>query len=150
MAVAQLEAQGFSALCPHFRKVRRHARRVQSVLAPVFPGYAFVQFDPSRDQWRAINSTRGVRRLVAASPVRPQPMPEAAMRLILARCEGDVMRSLVPEVSPGDVVRLVSGPFADRVATIECLDVRGRVRVLLDVRGGLPPVDVDLNSIGPA
>lgn len=150
LAVSHLERQGFPALCPHFRKTRRHARRVQSVLAPVFPGYAFVQFDPARHQWRAINGTTGVRRLVAASPMRPQPMPEGVMQLILARCEGDVMTSLVPQVAPGDEVRLVSGPFAGRLATVEGLDDRGRVRLLLDVLGGVTPVDVAREAVGPA
>lgn len=150
LAIQHLQRQGFRSFCPYFRKVRRHARRVETILAPLFPRYVFVQFDVRRDQWRAINSTTGVRRLVAASPLRPQPMPEAAMRVIFDRCENGVVKSLVPEVVPGDVVRFVSGPFADQLATIDRLDVKGRVRVLLDVLGGVTSVDVGLDCIGPA
>ena len=57
---ANLKRQGFEAFCPRFRKTRRHARRIDQVLAPVFPGYIFVHFDRERNQWRAVNGTHGV------------------------------------------------------------------------------------------
>ena len=41
-----------------------------------------------------------------------------------------------PEVlSPGDLVRIQTGPFADVVTRIESLDRDGRVGVLLEVMG---------------
>jgi transcriptional antiterminator RfaH len=149
-AQRNLERQGFGSFCPRFRTVRRHARRVDQVLAPVFPGYIFVRFDPTRDQWRSINGTFGIKRLVGPSSGRPQPMPEAAMQALLARCEGEVMKCIAASLSPGQSVRLIAGPFADRLATIEQLGDRDRVRDLLDILGGAVPATVGTGDLSPA
>jgi transcriptional antiterminator RfaH len=150
LAIQHLKRQGFEAFHPRFRKRRRHARRIDEVLAPVFPGYVFVRFDRERDQWRAVNGTIGVSRLLVATPNRPQPMPEAAMVALRARCQDDVMGDLVPDLRPGQVVRLISGPFAEQWVEIDRLDDRGRVLVLLNILGGTSRVDVPLRAIGTA
>src|SRR5262249_21254883 len=70
-----LKRQNYETYLPRLRKRRRHARRVDTVLRPLFPGYLFVSFDPSRDPWRAINSTIGVIRLVGFGDVLV-PVPD--------------------------------------------------------------------------
>lgn len=149
-AERNLAQQGFTCFCPRFRKTRRHARRIDEILAPVFPGYLFVRFDRDCDPWHAINGTFGVKRVVVgASSNRPQPMPEAAMRAIFDRCESGVIKSLAPSLLPGQQVRLITGPLADQLATIERLDDRGRVRVLLNILGGLVPATVSIGDLAP-
>ena len=148
-AAMHLERQGFQPLCPRFRKARRHARRIDHVLAPLFPGYMFVQFDPQWDHWTAINGTIGVRRLVGASLAKPQAMPKAAMDAVLARCKSGVMHTLMPGLVPGQQVRLVSGPFSNELAIVERLDDRGRVRVLLEILGGQVAFDTHAEILGP-
>lgn len=149
-AQRNLERQGFASFCPRFRKQRRHARRVDYRLTPVFPGYLFVRFDSQRDPWHAINGTRGVKRLVGPANGRPQPMPAPAMHALLERCRGDVISGLFAEVEPGQPVRLISGPFANALAQVERLDERGRVHVLLDILGDSLPLRVELSAVGPA
>jgi len=149
VAQAHLERQRFDSFCPRFRKTRRHARRVDEIVAPVFPGYLFVAFDRDRDNWTAINGTRGIRRLLGPRAQRPQPMPVAAMEALLARCEGDRMGKLCPDFVPGDKVRLLTGPFFDLLAEIETLDDRGRVRVLLDLMGRTTAVTVSASQLAP-
>lgn len=149
-AQGHLERQGFSSFCPRFRKTRRHARRIEQILAPLFPGYVFVRFDPEHDPWHAINGTLGVRRLVGQSTVRPQPMPEAAMKALFARCEAEVVSSVLPDFVPGHQVRLLSGAFVDRLATVEHLDDRGRVSVLLEILGARRSLRVKPGDLAPA
>ena len=38
-AFSHLERQGFRAYLPRYRKSRRHARKVELIRAPLFPGY---------------------------------------------------------------------------------------------------------------
>ena len=150
VAQAHLERQGFDCFCPRFRKTRRHARRVDTLLVPVFPGYIFVRFDQRRHHWTPINGTIGVRRLVGSAAGSPYPMPEAVMAELLERCEGSVIQRLVPALALGQQVRLSSGPFATALATIERLDDNGRVRVLLDILGGSVPTNVHMRDLEPA
>ena len=49
---------------PRYRKVRRHSRRFERVLAPLFPHYLFVRLDMERQRWRPILSTYGVHHLI--------------------------------------------------------------------------------------
>lgn len=150
LAQRNLEQQGFTSFCPRFRKMRRHARRVDFAMAPVFPGYLFVRFDAARDPWHAINGTRGVRRLVGAHASRPQAMPGQAMAALIERCEGDVISGLFADLAPGQPVRLMAGPFANALAEVERLDDRGRVHVLLDILGSRRTLRVDIGAVGPA
>ena len=50
----------------------------------------------------------------------------------------------------GQSVRILSGPFADFVGTLEWLDDAGRVRVLLDMMGAAVPVALRHSAICPA
>lgn len=130
-----LARQGFVSFCPRFRKLRSHARRKDIVIAPLFPGYLFVQFDRSSDAWRSVNGTFGVKRLVAADPVRPRPMPQSVIDLLVARCEPGTNCLTDGPLSTGAKVRFATGPLFDRIATVEQLDPGGRVRLLLDILG---------------
>ena len=149
-AELQLRRQQFTCFLPRFRKTRSHARRVEHVLAPVFPGYIFVAFDPDRDPWRSVNGTLGIRRLVGPDNGRPHAMPATVMQALLARCDGNLMVSQLDSPDAGRKVRLLSGPLADRIATIEHCDDKGRVQVLLDMLGASTSVRVPLASLGPA
>lgn len=149
-AERNLAQQGFTCFCPRFRKTRRHARRVDQILAPVFPGYVFVRFDREQDPWYAINGTFGVKRLVGATSSRPQAMPEEVMQSLFARCESGVISSLVPHLRAGQQVRLIAGPLVDQLATIERLGDRDRVRVLLNILGGQVSATVALGDLAPA
>ena len=63
-ALAHLARQGFTAYLPRYLKRRRHARRIETVAAPLFPRYLFVTVDIMCQRWRSIHSTIGVARLV--------------------------------------------------------------------------------------
>lgn len=143
LAIVHLERQSFHCFYPTFMKVRRHARRVEMVRAPLFPGYIFISFNATRDEWRSINGTRGVRRLLTSERMRPTPMPGHAMVPLLELCKGDAL-SIGPAVCAGDRVIIVSGPFAEKYATVDALDDRGRVHLLLEILGGTVRM-----SIGP-
>jgi transcriptional antiterminator RfaH len=133
-AIAHLERQGYNVFCPRYRKTVRHARKVRSVLAPLFPNYLFLHLDASRDQCRAVNGTRGVARLISQGDTL-QPLPQGAIEDLLARTDTDGVINWTPAFKIGQAVRIVEGPFADIVGTLENLDAAGRVRVLLDLLG---------------
>jgi len=148
LALTQLERQGFRSFCPRFRKPWRHARRTGVRLAPLFPGYVFVSFDPGEAPWRSINGTLGVRRLLG-SALQPQAVPAGFMAQLQARCPGGVLDTLVDELAPGRRVRILTGPFADRVAVIERLAAGDRVRLLLEVMGGAARLELAPNQLAP-
>lgn len=134
LAQRNLEHQGFVTFLPRFRKPWRKASRVSVRLAPLFPGYIFVSFDPGQSPWRAINGTFGVRRLLG-SVLQPQAVPTSFMAQLKARCSDDILDNHVDQFHTGRQVRIISGPFADRLAVIERLENHDRIGLLLEVMG---------------
>lgn len=148
LAVVGLERQSFLSLCPCYHKIRRHARRIETVLAPLFPGYVFVNFDLDKDSWRSINGTLGVRRLISFDPVTPLPMPDEAM-IPLLNPRGDSLGNAVGGVQVGGTVRMISGPFAEQLATVETLDDKGRIRLLFDILGSAVRLRLRVDGVVP-
>jgi len=149
VAARHLTNQGFSVFLPLRSKLRRHARRVDRVQVPFFPGYLFVQFDPTRDRWRSVNGTLGVARLVMQGE-RPAPAPEGIVEALIEACDANNVLRWQAALKPGQSVRVLVGPFADLVGELEGMTDSGRLRVLLDIMGGSTPVFLPRENVVPA
>ncbi len=140
-AAIQLRNQRFRTFLPLREKTWRHAHRIEVRRVPFFPGYLFVALDLDRDQWRSVNGTIGVQRLVmAGGDERPVPLPRGVVERW--RSETDDRGCLRHEelLRVGQAVRIQSGPFGDRLGELVALDDAGRVRVLIELLGGRIPV----------
>lgn len=133
-ALFHLHQQGFRTFCPFNRKTVRHARKVESRLAPLFPNYLFLNIDIERERWRSVNGTFGVARIIMQDE-RPQPVPVGVIEDLLSRVGSDGAIDFSPKFRVGQNVKLNDGPFTDFVGRLEALDDQGRVRVLLDLMG---------------
>ncbi len=131
----QLERQGFRVFLPVVTRTVRHARKARVVKVAAFPGYLFVVLDLNRDRWRSVNGTFGVSRLVMGESA-PLPAPTAIIEALLDyRDENGVCR-FDRDLIVGQKVRVVAGPLAQMLGTLDRLDGSGRVRVLIDILGG--------------
>jgi transcription elongation factor/antiterminator RfaH len=144
-----LTAQGFRPYLPQIQKTIRHARRLKTVHAPLFPRYLFVILDLERDRWLSVRSTIGVSRLFSHQDGRPVPVPEGIVEALIEQSQGNVAR-LDAGLVKGQQVRILSGPFADLVGRLERLDDAGRVQVLLEMMGTAVPVRLHRSVLAPA
>lgn len=138
-ACAQLQAQAFEAFLPYMTKTVRHARQLRTVRAPLFPSYVFVSLDLDRDAWRSVNGTFGVSRMVMAGD-RPAPAPVGIIEALKALVNERGCVEFSAGLRPGQRIEIVAGPFAEAIGQIEREDANGRVRVLLDIMGGVPAI----------
>ena len=147
----QLENQGFHTFLPRCLKTRRHARKVENVLAPIFPRYLFVVLDLARDRWRNVNGTFGVARLVMTGD-RPQSVPHGVIEGLIAMTdERGVLRfDEAGCFMVGQKVRILAGPFAEKIGLLQRLDDNGRVRLLLDIMGGRIGITLPSAALAPA
>lgn len=131
IVLEHLQRQALTAYCPMIRKHRSHARRVETVLRPLFPGYLFVQ--ASLDlKWRPLLTTHGVRTVVRTGD-DPSFVDDALITGLKAReIDGAVARPPSP-YRVGEDVRIAGGPFDGFIATILELVEKDRLLVLLDV-----------------
>jgi len=147
MALRNLARQGFALFCPMHAATAKRRGHYRQTWKPLFPGYLFVGFEPASAPWRAINSTYGVSRLVNFGARAPRPVPEGLITGLRMRCDEDG-HLLPPEtLSPGDSVRILSGPFADFVTTVDHIAPDQRVWVLLDLLGRPTPVTLARDAL---
>lgn len=144
----QLENQGFRVFLPRFLKSRRHARKFETVLAPLFPRYLFVILDLGRDRWRSVNGTYGVDRLLMRAG-EPEPVPHGLVEQLAGAARVDGVVRFSPVLKEGQTIRVTAGPFAELMGRLERLDDQGRVRVLLEIMGGRVPVLLPETLVAP-
>ena len=148
-AVLHLCAQGFRTFHPQIRKTIRHARQLKTVRAPLFPRYLFVILDLERDRWLSVRSTVGVSSLFSNRDGRPVPVPIGIVESLIERSD-DTLTRLDSDLVKGQQVRVLTGPFADFIGTLDRLNAAGRVRVLLQLMGTEVPVALHRSALAPA
>lgn len=148
-AAHHIEKQSFRVFLPTIRKTVRHARKLREVRAPLFPGYLFAGFDPDRDRWRSINGTFGVARLITAGE-RPVPVPQGVVEAFLANVDHEGVVRLDGGLRIGESVKVLLGPFAGSIGSLDRLDARGRVQILLQIMGAVVRIDIDRNALARA
>jgi transcriptional antiterminator RfaH len=148
IAERNLHRQGFETFLPMVEETHRRADAFITKTVPLFPGYIFVALDVTQGLWRKVNSTYGVSRLVAFGSA-PTPIPDELIVAFQQRyAQGDEEEPMSP-FSPGDQVRVASGPFADFAAEIETIDPDRRVWVLMELMGRQTRVAVEPRHLKP-
>ena len=123
---------------------RRRDKRV--VLAqPLFPGYLFLRFVPSRVGYVRIASTDGVVRVLGDGWDALQPVPDAQVEAIRRLVTSAEDARAVPWLRLGDHVRIVAGPLAGLEGLVRdrC---RGRATFVVNVDLLQRSVGVELDA----
>jgi transcriptional antiterminator RfaH len=150
-AAAHLLRQGYEVYLPRYLRRRRHARRIDTVAAPLFPRYLFVAIDMTAQQWRCIQSTVGVSRLVCNGE-EPAAVPDGVVESLQV-ChdeKGLVRLSATPRFNGGDKVRVLDGVFAACLGLYEKMADGERIAVLLDLLGRKVRLVIDAESVTAA
>lgn len=150
-ATRHLKRQGFDAYLPLCRRIRRHARREESVLRPLFPRYVFVALDLQADRWRSVNGTVGVSRLVCQGE-RPAALPGGVVESLR---DGEIDDGVVPLsqlmlFDPGARLRVLDGAFAGQTGIYQAMTAAERVVLLFDLIGRQVRVAVPIHAVEAA
>jgi transcriptional antiterminator RfaH len=146
-AATHIVRQGFAVYLPQYLKKRRHARRVDTVAAPLFPRYLFVAIDLSNQRWRAINSTVGVSRLISSGDELKAVLP-GVVEAIRAREDGSGFLDMAaPRFRPGTPVRVTRGAFEACCGIFEAASDHDRIAILLDMLGRKVRVMLDDDAV---
>lgn len=136
LAEQHLRQQGFEVYLPRYKKIRRHARKIDAVLAPLFPRYLFIRLDLTLDLWQKVNGTRGVVYLLMNNNY-PISVSDFVVNNLKAEedLNGTLPISSLILFTKGDKVRVCEGKFAGHTAIFEKLDGEQRVQILLSFLG---------------
>ncbi|MDH4276358.1 MAG: transcription termination/antitermination protein NusG [Gammaproteobacteria bacterium] len=117
-----------------------------------FPGYVLVQMEMNEDTWHLIKSAPKVMGFIGGTADKPAPISDREADTILHRVQEGVNKPR-PKVlfEPGEVVRIIDGPFNDFNGVVEEVDYeKSRLRVSVLIFGRSTPVDLEFSQVGKA
>ena len=114
-----------------------------------FPGYVLVNMEMTDETWHLVKSVPKVMGFIGGTGDRPAPIPDKQADAILQRMQEGVEKPR-PKVlyEPGEVVRVVDGPFTDFNGVVEEVDYdKSRVKVSVLIFGRSTPVDLEFSQV---
>ena len=114
-----------------------------------FPGYVLVQMEMNDDTWHLVKSVPKVMGFIGGSSDRPAPITDREADAILQRVQEGVDKPR-PKVlfEPGEVVRVIDGPFNDFNGVVEEVNYeKSRMRVAVTIFGRSTPVELEFGQV---
>jgi transcriptional antiterminator NusG len=117
-----------------------------------FPGYVLVQMEMSDETWHLVKEVPRVMGFIGGKADRPAPISDKEADAILRRVQEGIEKPR-PKVlfEPGEVVRVVDGPFNDFNGVVEDVDYdKSRLKVSVLIFGRSTPVDLEFSQVEKA
>jgi transcriptional antiterminator NusG len=114
-----------------------------------FPGYVLVQMEMDDETWHLVKEVPKVLGFIGGSSDKPAPITEKEADQILNRVQEGVDKPR-PKVlfEPGEVVRVIDGPFNDFSGVVEQVNYeKSRLQVAVQILGRSTPVELDFSQV---
>ena len=141
--------QNFITYLPKYKKIIKHARKISTVVRPLFPRYLFVKLDLVKQRWNLINSTYGVNVLITMEE-KPVKILDKIINEIKSYDNSDGIANISPysSMTLGEEVNIIDGLFSGRKAIFDGLTEDNRIKVLFNLLG--KEVTLSMTPIGVA
>lgn len=114
-----------------------------------FPGYVLVQMEMDEETWHLVKNVPKVMGFVGGSSDKPAPISQKEADEILQRIQDGVDKPK-PKVlfEPGEVVRVIDGPFNDFNGVVEEVNYeKSRLLVAVQIFGRSTPVELEFGQV---
>jgi transcription termination/antitermination protein NusG len=145
----QMQDKVFDVVIPMEDVMEIKGGKKQVVQKKVFPGYLLVKMVYDDDSWYVVRNTPGVTGFVSSGTgQKPTPLSRREVEKILAVKKEEVKPAFRLDFEEGDVVRIISGPFADFNGTISDINVdQSKVRVMVNIFDRETPVELSFDQV---
>jgi transcription termination/antitermination protein NusG len=114
-----------------------------------FPGYILVEMEMTDETWHLVKSTPKVTGFIGGTAMKPTPISQKEVDIILNQVKEGVDKpkpKILFEV--GENVRVVNGPFADFMGTVEEVNYdKSKITVSVLIFGRPTPVELDFGQV---
>jgi transcriptional antiterminator NusG len=117
-----------------------------------FPGYVLVEMEMTDETWHLVKDVPKVMGFIGGTADRPAPISKKEADAILNRVQEGVDKPR-PKVlfEPGEMVRVVDGPFNDFNGVVEEVDYdKSRLKVAVLIFGRSTPVELEFHQVEKA
>ncbi|WP_097462445.1 transcription termination/antitermination protein NusG [Mangrovitalea sediminis] len=114
-----------------------------------YPGYVLVQMEMDDASWHLVKNTPRVMGFIGGTPDKPAPITDKEADAILRRVESGADKPKPKTLfEPGEIVRVIEGPFADFNGVVEEVDYdKSRVKVAVLIFGRSTPVELEFSQV---
>ena len=117
-----------------------------------FPGYVLVEMEMNEETWHLVKEVPKVMGFIGGTSDNPAPITEKEANTILNRVQEGADKPR-PKIlfEPGEMVRVIDGPFNDFNGTVEEVNYeKSRLRVAVLIFGRSTPVELDFHQVEKA
>jgi transcriptional antiterminator NusG len=117
-----------------------------------FPGYVLVEMEMTDETWHLVKDVPKVMGFIGGTADRPAPISQKEADAILNRVQEGADKPR-PKVlfEPGEMVRVVDGPFNDFNGVVEEVDYdKSRLKVAVLIFGRSTPVELEFHQVEKA
>jgi transcriptional antiterminator NusG len=146
----QMQEKIFDVQIPMEDVMEIKGGKKQVVQKKVFPGYLLVKMVYDDDSWVCVRNTPGVTGFVSSGTgQKPTPLSRREVEKILTVEKEETKKPAFRlDFEEGDVVRIISGPFADFNGTIADINVpQSKVRVMVNIFDRETPVELSFDQV---
>ncbi|MBI2609874.1 transcription termination/antitermination protein NusG [Candidatus Giovannonibacteria bacterium] len=141
-----MEDKIFNVLVPIEKKIKIKAGKRRTVEEKIYPGYVLVEMVVTDDSWYVVRNTPRVTGFVG-SGTTPTPLSREEVDSLLGKMKSEEPKFKF-DVSIGDTVRIIDGPFKEFEGRVNDVDeARGKVKVLVSMFGRETPVELDFLQV---
>jgi transcriptional antiterminator NusG len=131
---------------PMEQEVRVVSGKPRTVNKKVFPGYVLIEMVLDDTTWHLVKNTTGVTGFISNGN-RPVALRPDEVQQIIKELEEGPQKPKV-EFQKGDLVRVLSGPFAEFTGKIDEVNLdRQKLRVLIELFGRDTPVELEFTQV---
>ena len=113
-----------------------------------FPGYVSIKMIMNEKTWHLVKDTDKITGFIGGTKDKPMPISdEEAASMTASLAEGFKRTRSVANFSEGDSVKVIEGPFASFVGTVETISDKGKVKVQVSIFGRPTPVELEFSQV---
>lgn len=146
---AAMEDQFGEILVPTEEVVEMRGGQKRKSERKFFPGYVLVQMEMNDATWHLVKECPKVMGFIGGTADKPAPISDREAAAILQRVEDGVEKPKPKTLfEPGEVVRVVDGPFADFNGVVEEVNYeKSRLQVAVLIFGRSTPVELEFSQV---
>jgi len=117
-----------------------------------YPGYVMVEMAMNDASWHLVKGTSRVMGFIGGTAEKPAPLTSKEADSILQRVKEGVVKPTQKTIyEPGEMVRVIDGPFADFNGTVEKVNYeKSRLQVSVSIFGRSTPVELEFSQVDKA
>lgn len=149
IALAGMDGSFDEILVPTEEVVEMRAGQKRKSERKFFPGYVLVHMELNDETWHLVKSTPRVLGFIGGTAERPAPITDREAAKILSRMEESEEAPAHKTIyEPGEMVRVIDGPFNDFTGTVEEVNYeKSRLRVAVLIFGRSTPVELEFGQV---